>query len=135
MLYLANLHRALTSLLTTTLAASLINQMLARGHQGGRTRHSQDIPDSGVDCDISSVELAKGGGGGVGEAGPRGGAATATSSTLSLASSASTSCSFVPLELLVTGGKITASIFDRGVLEDGQRMSVKVGDVHVTFFK
>ncbi|XP_050696701.1 intermembrane lipid transfer protein VPS13B-like isoform X2 [Eriocheir sinensis] len=105
---------------------SLINEMLARGQQGGRTRQSQDIADSGVDCDISSVELAKGGGGGVGESGLRGAPTTTTSSSIPpFPSSASASCSFVPLELLVTGGKITASIFDRGVLEDGQRMSVK----------
>lgn len=81
--------------------------MLASGRQG-RTAHTpSDIPDSGVDCDISSVELSKG--------------------MISQRTTGSSSTwSFVPLELLITGGKITASIFDRGIVEDGQKFSVKV---------
>ncbi|KAK8395541.1 hypothetical protein O3P69_005567 [Scylla paramamosain] len=96
---------------------SLISEMVARGWQGGRTRQSQDMADSGVDCDISSVELAKGG-----LVGLRG---STTTTTTASTTTTTVSRSFVPLELLITGGKITASVFDRGVLEDGQRMSVK----------
>ncbi|XP_042214275.1 vacuolar protein sorting-associated protein 13B-like isoform X1 [Homarus americanus] len=84
----------------------LITQMLSSGRQG-RTAHTPlDIPDSGVDCDISSVELSKG-------------------MTSQRTTGSNNAWSFVPLELLVTGGKITASIFDRGILEDGQKFSVK----------
>ncbi|XP_047490310.1 vacuolar protein sorting-associated protein 13B-like isoform X4 [Penaeus chinensis] len=84
----------------------LITQMIASGRQGQASQMPLDIQDSGVDCDISSVELSKG--------------------MASLKSTGSSgSWSFVPLELLVTGGKITASIFDRGILEEGQKLSVK----------
>nr|XP_053626537.1 intermembrane lipid transfer protein VPS13B-like [Cherax quadricarinatus] len=85
----------------------LITQMFSSGQQGRTSITPLDIQDSGVDCDISSVELSKG--------------MTSHKGT----ASSSSSWSFVPLELLITGGKITASIFDRGILEDGQKFSVK----------
>lgn len=86
--------------------------MIASGRQGQASQMPLDIQDSGVDCDISSVELSKG-----------------MASQKSTGSSGS--WSFVPLELLVTGGKITASIFDRGILEEGQKLSVKVTPKHL----
>nr|XP_045624119.1 vacuolar protein sorting-associated protein 13B-like [Procambarus clarkii] len=89
----------------------LVTQMLSSGRQGRIACTPLDIQDSGVDCDISSVELSKG--------------MMSHKTTETSSSSSSSTWSFVPLELLVTGGKITASIFDRGILEDGQKFSVK----------
>ncbi|XP_068242883.1 intermembrane lipid transfer protein VPS13B isoform X1 [Palaemon carinicauda] len=84
----------------------LISQMVASGKKGRAAHPPRDIQDSGVDCDISSVELTK---------------VMGSQKT----SSAASSWSFVPIELLITGGKITASVFDRGYLEEGQKLSVK----------
>ncbi|KAK7081869.1 hypothetical protein SK128_025915 [Halocaridina rubra] len=80
--------------------------MVASGRQGRASRPPRDLQDSGVDCDISSVELTK----------------------RTLNQKGSNKCrswSLVPLELLVTGGKITASIFNKGYLEECQKLSVK----------
>lgn len=85
--------------------------MMGSKHPNRAAQAPLDIPDSGVDCDISSVELSKG-------------------LVSQRVPGAPNSWSFVPLELLVTGGKITASIFDRGIMEEGQKQCVKVGQDH-----
>ncbi|KAK3850769.1 hypothetical protein Pcinc_042542 [Petrolisthes cinctipes] len=83
-----DLHLSLpqVTLLTDILhdTTRLVSNMVSRGRRGRAGHTPRDPQDSGIDCDVSSVEL-----------------------------------------VLVTGGKITASIFDRGVLEDGQKLSVK----------
>ena len=68
-----------------------------------------DVPDSGVDCDLSSLDKNK--------------------SWFCYKKIGSATCiqqPFVPLEFLLTGGKITVNLFDRRKMEDGPKQNLKV---------
>lgn len=92
---------------------SLIKQVIESGSSRKTVTASQDVTDSGVDCDMSSVEMLRAKQYNVN------GAPSETSVTNAVIST------FVPIELLLTGAKITVTVFDRGIIEDHQRTSIK----------
>ncbi|XP_076064236.1 vacuolar protein sorting 13B isoform X2 [Oratosquilla oratoria] len=91
----------------------LVTQMALGGQRKLESRNTIDIVDSGVDCDISSIELSKGL------------VSQSKGSSRGGLLSSLNPLSFVPVELLVTGGKITVMVFKYCISEDGCKQSVK----------